>query len=257
MPRARSTGWLGRFCRHSRPDRRGPQSPRPRAVRRVGEDGRGRGCRSAPWSARRSRQPEARRGRVRWHHPHRLHPRLLQHRGERHHRLGRDRSHGRHVRRIGPPVHRLVRNGHDARPPRDGRRCDGRFGCVHQSPQVGRGGAVDGGSWHARDGGAAPAVDAARVYRLALEKGTSGARFHAVAEEGIPIRDIAEAIGRRLNVPAVSKTPEEAAALLGMIGRVLAMDLPASSALTQHRLGWRPTGPGLIADLDEGHYFDT
>ncbi len=104
-----------------------------------------------------------------------------------------------------------------------------------------------------------PAVhrfDAARIYRLALEKGASGARFHGVAEEGIPIRAIAEAIGRRLNVPAVSKTPEEAGALLGFIGRILAMDLPASSALTQQRIGWRPTGPGLIADLDTGRYFD-
>jgi nucleoside-diphosphate-sugar epimerase len=105
-----------------------------------------------------------------------------------------------------------------------------------------------------------PAVhrfDAARIYRLALEKGASGSKFHGVGDEGIPVREIAEAIGRRLNVPAVSKTPEEAGALLGFIGHVLAMDGPASSALTQERLGWRPTGPGLIADLDNGHYFDT
>ena len=105
-----------------------------------------------------------------------------------------------------------------------------------------------------------PAVhrfDAARVYRLALEKGASGARFHGVAEEGVPIREIAEAIGRRLNVPAASKTPAEASALLGFLGHVLALDLPASNALTQQRLGWRPTGPGLIADLDRGRYFET
>jgi nucleoside-diphosphate-sugar epimerase len=105
-----------------------------------------------------------------------------------------------------------------------------------------------------------PAVhrfDAARVYRLALESGTSGSRFHAVAEPGIPIREIAEVIGRRLNIPAVSQTPEEAVALLGFIGRVLAIDLPASSALTQERLGWHPTGTGLIADLEKGRYFDT
>jgi nucleoside-diphosphate-sugar epimerase len=104
-----------------------------------------------------------------------------------------------------------------------------------------------------------PAVhrfDAARIYRLALEKGAAGARFHGVAEEGVAIRDIAEAIGRRLNVPAVSKTREEAGALLGFIGHILAMDIPASSALTQERLGWRPTGPGLIADLEMGRYFD-
>jgi len=99
-------------------------------------------------------------------------------------------------------------------------------------------------------------LDAARIYRLALEKGASGSRFHGVADEGIPVREIAEAIGRRLNVPAVSKTHEEAGALLGFIGHVLAMDGPASSALTQERLGWRPTGPGLIADLEKGRYFD-
>jgi len=92
-----------------------------------------------------------------------------------------------------------------------------------------------------------PAVhrfDAARIYRLALEQGTAGARFHGVADEGVPVRAIAEAIGRRLNVPAVSKTPTEAGAL------------PTSSALTQERLGWRPTGPGLLADLEGGRYFD-
>jgi len=105
-----------------------------------------------------------------------------------------------------------------------------------------------------------PAVhrfDAARIYRLALEKGASGARFHGAADEGIPIREIAEVIGRRLNVPAVSKTPEEAVALFGMVGRVLAMDIPASSALTQQRLAWHPTGVGLIADLETGRYFET
>jgi nucleoside-diphosphate-sugar epimerase len=100
-------------------------------------------------------------------------------------------------------------------------------------------------------------LDAARLYRLALEKGTAGARFHGVADEGIPTRQLAEVIGRRLNVPAVSKTPEEAAALLGFIGHVLAMDGTASSALTQERLGWQPTHPGLLQDLEQGHYFDT
>ena len=100
-------------------------------------------------------------------------------------------------------------------------------------------------------------LDAATLYRLALEKGTSGARFHGVADEGIPTREIAEVIGRRLNVPAVSKTPGEAAALLGFIGQVLGMDGSASSALTQERLGWRPIQPGLIHDLEKGRYFDT
>jgi nucleoside-diphosphate-sugar epimerase len=100
-------------------------------------------------------------------------------------------------------------------------------------------------------------LDAARLYRLALEKGTTGARFHGVADEGVPIRDIAEIIGRRLNVPAVSKSAEEVAALLGFIGHVLAMDAPTSSKQTQEKLGWRPTQPGLIADLEQGTYFET
>lgn len=99
-------------------------------------------------------------------------------------------------------------------------------------------------------------LDAAKLYRLALERGTAGARYHGVADEGVPVREIAEIIGRRLGVPAVSKTAEEAAALLPFIGRVLAMDSPASNALTCERLGWRPTGPGLLADLEHGRYFD-
>lgn len=100
-------------------------------------------------------------------------------------------------------------------------------------------------------------LDAARLYRLALEKSTPGARLHGVADEGVPIRDIAEVIGRRLGVPVVSKTPEEAAALFGFIGHVLAMDSPASSAQTQERMGWRPSQPGLIRDLEQGRYFET
>jgi nucleoside-diphosphate-sugar epimerase len=123
---------------------------------------------------------------------------------------------------------------------------------------------------HARERGFAPYVgegknlwsaghrlDAAKLYRLALEKGTAGARFHGVGDEGVPVRQIAETIGRRLNVPAVSKTPEEASALLGFIGTVLGMGGSSSSALTQERLGWHPTQPGLIQDLEQGHYFDT
>lgn len=100
-------------------------------------------------------------------------------------------------------------------------------------------------------------LDAAKLYRLALEKGKSGARFHGVGDEGIPTREIAETIGRRLNVPTVSKTLEEATALLGFIGQVLAMGGPTSNALTQERLGWYPTQPGLIADLEHGRYFET
>lgn len=98
-------------------------------------------------------------------------------------------------------------------------------------------------------------LDAARLYRLVIEKGTAGAAYHGVAEEGVPARDIAKVIGRRLNVPVVSKSREEAAAHLGWIGPFFAMDGPASSAKTQQELGWRPTYPGLMADLDAGHYF--
>jgi nucleoside-diphosphate-sugar epimerase len=111
------------------------------------------------------------------------------------------------------------------------------------------------------DGGSRwPAVhrlDAARLFRLALEKGTTGARYHGVADEGVPTREIAEVIGRRLGVPAVSKSPEEAAALFGFIGHILAMDTLVSSAGTQERLGWRPSHPGLIHDLERGRYFET
>jgi nucleoside-diphosphate-sugar epimerase len=99
-------------------------------------------------------------------------------------------------------------------------------------------------------------LDAARLYRLALEKGEPGARLHGVADRGIPIKQIAEIIGRRLGVPAVSKSPDEAAALFGVIGHVLAMGGESSSARTQEILGWRPTQPGLVADLEGGRYFD-
>lgn len=99
-------------------------------------------------------------------------------------------------------------------------------------------------------------LDTARLYRLALEKQQAGARYHAVAEEGVPLRDIAEAFGRRLKVPVVSKSPEEAAAHFGWLWAFVARDLTASSALTQQRLGWRPTGPGLIADLDHARDFE-
>jgi nucleoside-diphosphate-sugar epimerase len=99
-------------------------------------------------------------------------------------------------------------------------------------------------------------LDAARLYRLALEKGSAGARYHAVAEEGVPVREIAEAIGRGLKVPVVSKSPEEAGEHFGWIGLFVGFDMSASSALTQERLGWRPTGPGLISDLDHARYFE-
>ncbi len=98
-------------------------------------------------------------------------------------------------------------------------------------------------------------LDAAHLYRLALEKG-AGANYHGVAEEGIPTRDIAYVIGRHLNVPVVSKSPEEAADHFGWMAHFFGIDSPASSAQTQQQLGWRPRQPGLIADLEE-HYFQS
>ena len=100
-------------------------------------------------------------------------------------------------------------------------------------------------------------LDAARLYRLALEKGAAGARYHAVAEEGVPFREIAEVIGRRLNVPVVAKSPEEAAEHFGWFAHFAAIDSPASSARTRERLGWQPKQPGLIADLDRPRYFES
>ena len=96
--------------------------------------------------------------------------------------------------------------------------------------------------------------DVVRLYRLAVEKGQPGARYHAVGEEGVSSREIAEALGRGLGLPAVSIAPEDAAAHFGWMGMFVGMDMPASSALTQARLGWRPTGPTLIADLNEARF---
>ncbi len=98
-------------------------------------------------------------------------------------------------------------------------------------------------------------LDAARLYRLALEQGQAGQRYHGVADEGLPLRDLATIIGRHLNVPVVSKTPEEAAVHFGWLARFAGLDLAASSVLTQQRLAWHPTHPGLVADLEQGHYF--
>jgi nucleoside-diphosphate-sugar epimerase len=103
---------------------------------------------------------------------------------------------------------------------------------------------------------AAHVLDVARLYELALEKAEAGARYHAVAEEGISVKEIAEVIGRGLKMPVVSMTPKEAADHFGWFGMFAGMDLPASSAQTQQRLGWRPTGPGLIADLEQMRYFE-
>ena len=97
--------------------------------------------------------------------------------------------------------------------------------------------------------------DAARIVRLGLEKAPAGTLLHAVSEEGVPTREIAEAIGRGLDVPATSVSPEDALQHFGWIGGFFGMDLSASSALTQELLGWSPSGPTLIQDLDAGPYF--
>jgi nucleoside-diphosphate-sugar epimerase len=105
-----------------------------------------------------------------------------------------------------------------------------------------------------------PAVhrfDAASMVSLALEKAPAGSVVHAVSEEGVPAREIAEAIGRHLHVPVVSVAPQDAAEHFGWIGAFFALDIPASSTLTQELLGWVPNHPGLIEDLEAGHYFHT
>jgi nucleoside-diphosphate-sugar epimerase len=103
-----------------------------------------------------------------------------------------------------------------------------------------------------------PAVhrfDAAHLFRLALEQAQAGTALHAVADEGVPIRAIAEVIGRHLGIPVAAISPEDAAAHFGWLAAFLAMDVPASSALTRELLDWQPVQPGLIDDLDKGHYF--
>lgn len=101
---------------------------------------------------------------------------------------------------------------------------------------------------------AAHVDDVARLYRLALDHHTPGARWHAVDEEGIPLRTIAETIGEGLGVPVRALTPDEAAAHFGWMAPFAAMDMPASSAWTRERLGWTPTGPGLLDDLRRMDY---
>jgi nucleoside-diphosphate-sugar epimerase len=100
-------------------------------------------------------------------------------------------------------------------------------------------------------------LDAAPLYRLVLEKGSPGARYHGVTDEGVPFRDIAGVIGRRLNVPVVAKSPEEAADHFGWIAHFAAIDCPASSLRTRELLGWQPKQPGLLPDLDRARYFET
>ena len=99
-------------------------------------------------------------------------------------------------------------------------------------------------------------LDAATLFALALEKGETGAAFHGIADEGIPLREIAGIIGKHLNMPVVSKSPAEAAEHFGWLAGFVGLDAPASSALTRERLGWEPTHPGLIADLEQGFYFE-
>jgi nucleoside-diphosphate-sugar epimerase len=94
-------------------------------------------------------------------------------------------------------------------------------------------------------------LDAAHLYRLAVESAPDGSILHAVAEEGVPTRDIAEVIGRHLDLPVAAVEPEH----FGWLGGFFAADIRASSGLTRELLGWQPTHPGLIEDLDQGHYF--
>ena len=94
-------------------------------------------------------------------------------------------------------------------------------------------------------------LDAAHLIRLAAEQAPAGSRLHAVGDQGVPTRDIAEVIGRHLNLPTASVPAGD----FGFLGQILAVDQPASAALTRELLGWRPIQPGLIEDLDKGHYF--
>jgi len=97
--------------------------------------------------------------------------------------------------------------------------------------------------------------DTAVLFRLAVESAPPGTPVHAVAEEGVRFRDIAEAIGRQLKLPAVSLTAEEASGHFGLLAPLVSLDNPTSSALTRERFGWVPAHPGLIADIENGHYF--
>ena len=99
-------------------------------------------------------------------------------------------------------------------------------------------------------------LDAAHAFRLALEKGAPGSTFHAVAEEGVRTREIAEVIGQRLNLPVVGKSAAQAGAHFGWLAHFLAMDVVASSSTTKRELGWQPKQVGLIADLEQGRYFE-
>ncbi|MFC9846422.1 SDR family oxidoreductase [Streptomyces sp. NPDC060223] len=102
---------------------------------------------------------------------------------------------------------------------------------------------------------AAHRLDSAHLIALALDKAPAGSTLHAVAEEGVPIRDVAEVIGRHLDIPVASIAPEDAGEHFGWLAGPLGVDSPVSSALTRELLGWQPAQPGLLKDLDKGHYF--
>jgi nucleoside-diphosphate-sugar epimerase len=98
-------------------------------------------------------------------------------------------------------------------------------------------------------------LDAARAYRLALESAPAGSRLHAVADEGIPFRDIASVIGRGAGVPTASISASDAAEQFAFLGAFVGIDNPVSSEVTRKVLGWDPVEPGLLEDLEHGHYF--
>jgi nucleoside-diphosphate-sugar epimerase len=133
---------------------------------------------------------------------------------------------------------------------------DGRCGLVNYLLEIAR---AKGVSAYIGDGGnrwsGAHRLDVACLYRLALEKGQAGASYHAVADEGVTSRDIAEILGRHLKLPVTSIAPERAAEHFGMMATFAGLDGPASSALTQQRLGWKPTQIGMIADISRPDYF--
>jgi len=99
-------------------------------------------------------------------------------------------------------------------------------------------------------------LDAAHLYRLVLEKGSAGASYHAIGDESVPFKDITGVISRRLRVPVGSKSPEQAAHHFGWLAHFVGLDSPASSKLTEEKLGWQPKQPGIIADLERGTYFE-
>jgi nucleoside-diphosphate-sugar epimerase len=133
---------------------------------------------------------------------------------------------------------------------------DGKCGLVNWLLNIAR---EKGVSAYVGDGGArwagAHRLDVARVYRLALEKGLPGTSYHAVGEEGVTARDIAEIIGRHLKLPVASISAEEAPAHFGVMAMFVGRDGAASSALTQRWLGWTPTQIGMIADISRPGYF--